>query len=131
MQRTRNAGSGGRGDCSSTGGQELAEAVDPASREAGPDPGGPVVVDLDQHLALPVEGGQDVAPFVGDRQLDHGVEGPQPVGQGLQEGLHALPGGRRHRHRPQTLQHHQRFRLGGVELVGQEQLGDVAGAQFP
>src|SRR4051812_1099797 len=73
-----------------SGSQKLAEAVDTAFGEAGPHPGGVVVVDLHKDLAFPVQGGEDVAPLVGHRQLDNSVEGPEPIGQRLQEHLDVL-----------------------------------------
>ena len=85
---------------------------------------------LDEDLALPVKSGQDVAALVGHGQLHHGVEGSQPVGQRLQEVVDSLPRRRRDRHRPETLQRHQRLGIGHVELVRHQQLGDVAGAEL-
>ena len=78
-----------------------------------------------------MQGGQHVAPFVGDRQLDHGVEGPEPVGEGVEQAPDALAGDGRYRHGAPRLQRHQRVGIGDVELVGHQQLGDLAGAEGP
>ena len=57
-------------------------------------------MDLDEDLALTVQRGEDVAALVGDGQLHHGVQGPEPLRQRFEELVGALAGDGRDRHRP-------------------------------
>ena len=78
-----------------------------------------------------MDGGQDVAPLVGDDQLDHPGRGPQAVADGAQQFVDALARQRRDgRPTPDGGRPAAWPRSVSVGLVEGQQLGHVAGADL-
>src|SRR5262249_19674822 len=111
---------------------ELPEPVDVGLGDAGADAGLPVAVHLDEHVAFAMQRGDDVAPVVRDGELHDGVECPQPGGHDLLELLDPLARRRRHCHRLRVGRQQivDGARVGEVDLVHDEELGPVGGADL-
>src|SRR5436190_2131328 len=77
---------------------EVAETSEIECRKAGSQPGTALRVHFHQHLALPVQRGDDVATLVRNHELHDRSEGAEPARYRVQEHTHAVACDRGHNH---------------------------------